>query len=82
MPFQPTKKSIQLQASSPTQLVEQLRSMSPELATASLSLFMLEFAKQFKERTNGLIVRTDTTDHFIADLLDHGWIITESNAQE
>lgn len=79
MPEQPPFHSNQLRASSSTDLVEQLRSLSALRDTDSLEQFMEQVATQFRVHTHGLIVRTDTTDHFIADLMQHGWIRVKSD---
>jgi hypothetical protein len=74
MAYLPNRGSIYLKAGSSTHLVEHLCQLSHMPTTDSLSIFMNQFADRFKARTNGLIVRTDTADHFITDLVSYGWI--------
>ena len=37
-------------------------------------MFMRQFAIQFATLTHGLVVRTDTADNFVADLISYGWV--------
>ena len=70
----PSNRPLCLQAGSSHQLVEQLRAMSALGTEVSLFTFMNRFAWRFTNLTDGLLVRTDTTDNFVADLMAHGWI--------
>lgn len=74
MAYLSNDKSIYLQTNSSIELVDQLRSLSQLPATVSYSMFMTQFAVVFKIKTQGLLLRTDTTDHFITDLVGYGWI--------
>ncbi|QDK81588.1 hypothetical protein EXU85_24440 [Spirosoma sp. KCTC 42546] len=73
MAHSPRKGSIQLQASSSTQLVEQLQAMSHPPKNLSLSAFMIHFATQLMNK-RGELIRTDTPDHFIDDLIRASYI--------
>ncbi|MVM37078.1 hypothetical protein GO730_04385 [Spirosoma sp. HMF3257] len=64
---------IHLQASSSTELVEELRALSHPPKTLSLTAFMIRFATHLNNK-RGELVRTDTTDHFIDDLTRAGYI--------
>lgn len=77
----PDGKPIRFQANSSVVVVDQLRIYSQMPATASSVEFMTQFAISFKSKTNKSI-RTDTTDHFIADLIGHGWIKIVLNSQK
>lgn len=82
MAIPPNSKPIYFRANSSVQLVDQLRILSQMPATISFSEFMTQFTISFKRKTNGLLLRTDTTDHFITDLIGHGWIKIVPNSQE
>lgn len=66
--------SIYCQATSSAQLVEKLRHLSGYPATLPVSHFMIQFANLIQQGATGreLIVRTDSTDHFVDDLIECG----------
>ena len=72
---------IRFQANSSVVVVDQLRILSQTPSTTSSVEFMTQFAISFRSKTNSEL-RTDTTDHFIADLIGQGWIKIVTNSQE
>ncbi|MBC3787577.1 hypothetical protein [Spirosoma utsteinense] len=64
------------QATSSGQFVETLWRLSGLSATTSIPHFMIQLADHIQTRESGkeLIVRTDTTDHFVDDLIQCGLV--------
>ncbi|WP_461091705.1 hypothetical protein [Spirosoma gilvum] len=74
MPNLPDSTPIYLRVSSSSELLDQLMKLSRLPVTGSQAEFMALFAARFRETTHGLPLRTDTGEHFIDDLISHGWI--------
>ena len=66
------------EASTPLEVVEALRQDAMEwVPSVGIEDFMEGMAQRCKVQT-GTIVRTDSVDHFVADLVQHGFITPAS----
>lgn len=74
------RQPLLLQAGSSEELVEQLRELTQLPESVSLAEFMDRFAHRLEQISPGRRLRTDSSDHFIADLMEYGWIKLSSSS--
>lgn len=58
----------------PLVLVEHFRQSSRVGRHLSLPAYMLYFAQLFEDFSEGLLLRTDSPDHLVVDLIAYGWL--------
>ena len=64
----------QIQARSSVEVIEQFRMLSDMPTALSLHAYMSHVATRFERVSGGLTLRVDTPDHFVSDLIRHGWL--------
>ena len=63
-----------LPASTPETVVEYFRKTSKTGSHLPLPAYMLYLAQAFTDFSGGLLLRTDSPDNLIGDLITYGWL--------